>query len=470
MNFFPKTRQRKAGTGTWGMWLAFCLAGVAGLEQGLAVQPEYLVDVWQTSEGLPQNSVTAIVQTRDGYLWFGTFNGLIRFDGVKFRVYDESNTPELKSSRIVRLFEDSRVYYMEEELAVNGEVWERHAAGRERGLPVVIPAGRGQFEFRYTAPSFVVPEKVRFKYKLEGLDQDWVDAGSRRTAYYSHIPPGKYRFNVMAGNNDGVWNEQGAELWLTILPPVWRPPWVVLMLGMLGVSGIAGTVRYLTAKKLQRRLDRLQQQHAVERERARIARDIHDDLGSSLTQITLLSELARSDLGHPEEAEAHIRQISDMARKLTRSMDEIVWAVNPLNDTLEGLTTYICKLSQEYLLVAGIRCRLDVPAQFPHYPLSTEVRHNLFLAFKEALNNVVKHAEASEALIRLKLVPDGLVLEVEDNGNGSRAAVQGNGGGLGGNGLVNMKKRMEDIGGEFELETRPESGLRCRLTVPLRRG
>ena len=181
---------------------------------------------------------------------------------------------------------------------------------------------------------------------------------------------------------------------------------------------VAGTVRYITTRRLRRRLERLEWQRVIERDRGRIARDIHDDLGAGLTQITLLSELARRE--SPHEMEAHLVQISDTARELTQAVDEIVWAVNPRQDTLDGLVNYICQFAQEYLTVAGILCRLDVPGHLPPLPLSADVRHNLFLAVKEALNNIVKHAQAREVRLRLIQEHGRLTLVIEDDGRGLR--------------------------------------------------
>ena len=193
----------------------------------------------------------------------------------------------------------------------------------------------------------------------------------------------------------------------------------------------------------------LRQQQALEKERARIARDIHDQVGASLTQLALLGEMVEADKETPEEAEAHARQISQTARETTRALDEIVWTVNPSNDTLDGLVNYICKHAQDYSAVAGLRYRLDVPAQLPAAAISPETRHNVFLAAKEAVTNIVKHARASEACIHLRLEPRGFTLEIEDNGRGpaglkEKAAESRNG-------LRNMRKRMEDVGGEFSI-------------------
>ncbi len=190
----------------------------------------------------------------------------------------------------------------------------------------------------------------------------------------------------------------------------------VAIIFILGI--VAAFVRYISTQKLQRQLQSLQQREALERERARIARDLHDQLGANLTQVALLGEMAEADKDSPEEIESHARQISQTARETTGALDEIVWAINPANDTLEGLANYACKHAQEYFALAGLRCRADVPSQLPAVPIPPEVRHNVFLAFKEAVHNVVKHAQATEARIRLRLEPDGFILEIEDNGRG----------------------------------------------------
>src|SRR5262252_3943521 len=149
-------------------------------------------------------------------------------------------------------------------------------------------------------------------------------------------------------------------------------------------------------------------------QRPRIARDLHDQLGANLTQVALLGELAESDKDSPEEVEAHAKQISQTARETTRALDEIVWTVNPSNDTLDGLINYVCKYAQEYLALAGLRYRFEVPPQLPNTPISPELRHNVFLAAKECTNNVVRHAHATSARLRLRLEPDRFILEIED--------------------------------------------------------
>jgi signal transduction histidine kinase len=250
---------------------------------------------------------------------------------------------------------------------------------------------------------------------------------------------------------------------VVVQPQFWQTGWfraaaIVFILGM-----VAAIVRYLSTQKLHRQLQSLQHREALEHERARIARDLHDQLGANLTQVALLGEMAEADKDAPAEVESHAQQISLTARETTRSLDEIVWAVNPANDTLDGLVNYAGKYAQEYLALAGLRCRADLPAQLPAISIPPEVRHNVFLAFKETVHNVVKHAQATEARIRLRLEPGQFILEIEDNGRGTgnQPAPQNR------NGLRNMKKRMEDIHGEFSISSGANGGTIVQLKIPI---
>ena len=329
---------------------------------------------------------------------------------------------------------------------------------------ITIPPGGEELEIHYTALNFSAPELIHFKCWLEGHETSWSKASDERVAGYPKLPPGHYRFHVEACNEDNVWSgPDAAVLSITVQPQFWQTGWfrVSMILCLLGI--VAGVVRYLSTQKLHRQLQTFQQREALEKERARIARDLHDQLGANLTQVALLGEMAEADKNAPEEIESHAQQIYQTARETTRSLDEIVWAVNPANDTLDGLVNYAGKYAQEYLALAGLRYRADLPAQLPAIPIPPEVRHNVFLAFKEAVHNVVKHAQATEARIQLRLQPDKFILEIEDNGRGmgSQAAPQNR------NGLRNMKKRMEDIGGEFSIAPGANGGTIVRLTVPI---
>jgi signal transduction histidine kinase len=314
---------------------------------------------------------------------------------------------------------------------------------------------------------------VRFKCRLNGSETDWENAGTKRTVNYNYIPPGDYSFQVIACNNDGVWNETGASISFSVLPYFWQTLWFRVLAWIMMVAASGGLVWFDTRRRMRRKLERLEWQRAVEHERARIAQDIHDDLGAHLTRISMLSESARGELDRPERAAAGLDQIYDTARELTRAMDEVVWAVNPRHDTLDGLASYLEKFAQDLLATAGIRCRLDIPPQFPEWRLTSEVRHNLFLAFKEALHNVVKHSAATEVHIGLAPKTTSFELVVEDNGHGfapgekdktsddpSRFAP--------GNGVENMTRRLAEIHGRCDIRSIPGQGTKVMFTVPLK--
>jgi len=237
-----------------------------------------------------------------------------------------------------------------------------------------------------------------------------------------------------------------------------------LILATLVLLGaLVGIIYLISTAKLKRQLRAHRQKELLEKERARIARDLHDQLGANLTQVALLGELAEADKHLPGEVELHAQQISLTARDTTRSLDEIVWALNSSNDTLESLVNYACKYAQDYFALAGVSYRAELPTQLPPTPILPEVRHNVFLAFKEAVNNIVKHSQATEARVKLQLEPDKFILTVADNGRGlgDLSAKQLR------NGLKNMRKRLSDVHGEFEIKPGANGGTVVRLTVPL---
>ncbi len=400
--------------------------------------------------------------TSDGRLWFPTSKGLAVVNPAEVKI-----NPLPPPVAI-------------EEIIVDGQpVSIPEVESNVSTVRLQIPPGKQRFEFRYTGLSLVAPQKLRFRYRLEGLESDWVEAGTQREAGYSYLKPGDYTFRATACNNDGVWNDTGAALGITILPYFWQTWWFSLGAGLAAAGVVAGAARYTTRRRLRWKMERLERQQAVEKERARIAKDIHDDLGASLTRITLLSQSGRAELEDPHQAAEDLDQIYLTARTLTRALDEIVWAVSPQHDTLDSLVTYLGKFAQDFLSAANIRCRLNVPMQLPACSLTAEVRHNLFLAFKEGLHNVVKHAAATEVRISLTVIDPGFALSVYDNGRGfdpARVASTRMTPAAGdplrtlpGYGLVNIRKRLEEIGGVFELHSAPGEGTNLKFVVNVKK-
>jgi signal transduction histidine kinase len=340
-----------------------------------------------------------------------------------------------------------------------------------------VPPGKHRLEFHYAALSFTAPEEVRFKYRLEGLEKNWQEGLNARSVSYPQVPPGDYNFHVIACNNDGVWNESGASLAVMVLPYFWERTWFLTLTTFIVLGAVAGMARYIGWRKLQRRLERAERESAIAKERARIANDIHDDLGANLTEIVLLSELAQNTEAPAQEVQSDLSKITAKARDLTRLLDGIVWAVDPENDTLDNFVTYACNFAQDYLRLAKISCRLDIPDDLPHVALPTDLRHNLFMVFKETLHNVVKHSEASEVRIQFTHQPGTLQLVIRDNGKGfhqppvlentSMTASTAEDRDPNKSGLLNMRKRIEQFGGQFELSSQPQAGTEVKMTVNL---
>ena len=394
-------------------------------------------------------------ESSDGLLWFPTSKGLVMVDPQTMRI--DRSPPVVYIEQLIA--GQKRVLSGNPFPAGNG-------MSPETAAPLRIPPGRGELQFQYTALSLAAPEKSRFAYKLDNIDSDWIDAGSRRTAYYNNLPPGTYQFHVKACNKDGIWNENGASLSFILRPYYWQTWWFRGGMALAFVGGISGIALYAARRRMQRKLVQLEQQHAIEKERGRIAKDMHDQLGAGLTQIGLLGEFARRDAGKNGEARIHAEKIRELARELAQTLDEIVWMVNPRNDTLNKFGLYLAAYAEEFFQATNIRCRLDIPPGLPPLPLSAEFRHNLFLTVKEALNNIAKHSGASEAHIHLGLKPSGLEIVIEDNGAGFPAETAN----FSRNGLSNMKERIAEVGGTFEVFSRPNHGTRICLRVPIKGG
>jgi signal transduction histidine kinase len=284
-----------------------------------------------------------------------------------------------------------------------------------------------------------------------------VEAGNRRSAQYNYLRPGEYRFQVRAANGDGQWNWTGDAVTLVVEPHFYETWWCQLLAGLLVIGGVSGVIRHRATLRLRREMERMERQHELERERTRIAKDIHDDLGASLTLIAVLGDLAKK-----EKTGDRIEKMSGLAREAVKSLDEIVWAVNPRNDTLEHLIDYAGQFAMAYLREAGVRSGLDWPEQAPARSLPANVRHNLFLAIKEALQNIVKHAGASEAGLRITAAATGLRVVVEDNGRGfDRPPADDQA-----DGLRNLRQRLAEIGGECRIASQPGAGTVVTMDYP----
>jgi signal transduction histidine kinase/ligand-binding sensor domain-containing protein len=411
------------------------------------------VTMFGRSDGLPSLECSGGYQPaawrgRDGRLWFTTVKGAVSIKPEK--IHPNRLPPPVIIEEMLIDGTNLDAGTPEKNFA-DGITYDRDKKILE------VPPGKHQFEFRYTALSLVSSDRVLFRYRLEGADANWIEAGMRRSAPYPLLPAGTYRFHVVACNSDRIWNETGDSLTLKIRPHFYETLWFHILAGLFVVGLVAGAVRYSVTRRLHLKMEQLARQQAVERERARIAKDIHDDLGANLTLIAVLGDLAKQ-----EKAGDRVEKMASTARQAVKSLDEIVWAVNPRNDTLAHLIDYTGQFAVDYLRAAGVRCLLDVPEHAPPREVPTNVRHNVFLVVKEALQNIVKHAHANEVWLRVNATNHGLRIAIEDNGGGFERAPEN----VCADGLRNMQQRMSELGGECRIQSQPGAGTKIIVELP----
>jgi signal transduction histidine kinase len=431
-------------------------AELSAVAEGRAERVRALV--YGRSEGLPsfqfmgENSPTAW-RTAAGELWFATRNGLVVVQPD--RIQDNSTPPPVMLERV--MVDDRVVALRDSQSPLRGSAEGKLPDLRLRHAPLPLLPGHRKIEFEFAALSFTSPENVHFRYRMENFDQQWIEAGMQRGAKYPQLPPGRYEFRVQACNNAGVWNEAGAGITLTVAPFFWQTWW--FRLGVMGsfTATIIGLVRYFSFRRLRRQVERLERQAELQRERTRIARDLHDEVGSKLSRLSLLSEMASHQPGMPDGMHAEVSEISETARDTIRSFEEILWMVNPKYDSLAELVHYLCRFAEDLFDGSATECRFDLPEKIPAPELTTELRHHVYLAAREALNNVLKHARARRVCLRLRLVEGGFALEIEDDGAGFAPDAVPSGRGSG-NGLENMRERMRLAGGAFMLRSGPGEG------------
>ncbi len=373
-------------------------------------------------------------KTRDGRLWFPTTKGVVMIDPANLKINKEP--PLVMIEEIV--FDDKS----------RSEV-----AGKLKQI-IKLPPGKGRLEFQYTGLSFLAPSKVKFKYQLDGFDDDWIDAGTRRVAYYTNIPPGRYRFHVTACNKDGVWNKDGVSLALYLQPHFYQTGWFY-SLCTLFVVFIGWLIhRYRVSRVIE-----------LERVRTRIATDLHDDIGSGLSQIAILSEVTGRRIDQADlQAVQEWKNIAGVSRELVDSMSDIVWAVNPAKDRFGDLIQRMRRFVSDVLMARGIIFQFESDMTESQRKVPPDVKRHVFLIFKEAINNMVRHSNCSSAEISLKIEGNFLVMKIHDNGKGFDLLETTHG-----HGLRNMRQRTAEMNGSLNVQSSSGHGTTIALHVPLSR-
>jgi signal transduction histidine kinase/ligand-binding sensor domain-containing protein len=405
------------------------------------------------NEGLPRPDCwteyqPASIKARDGRLWFCTSSGVALIDPQRFA------TPA--PPPIVHI----------EEVTVDGQIGAR---GGE--TEILVPSGSQRIEIRYTGLSPSGPELVRFRYRLSGYDDDWVEAGRNRFASYSHVPPGRYEFQVSAANNDGVWNEAGATLQMVVLPAFWQTLWFRGLL-LVVVVGLGPAVYFWRVRQLERRRAAQEEfsfmlMDSQEQERKRIAAELHDSLGQNLLVVRNLALMGTSAHVANGPVAGQFKEISEAAGLALAEVRSISHALRPVELDRLGLAKSIQAAVQRVRESSGILFDLQIEDIDGAVPAGSDI--NLYRIVQECLNNIVRHSQARSALIEMKREGHGLLLAIADDGQGfsppPSAPSATHRSGLG---LVSIVERARAVGGAAEIFSRPGGGTRIEITVPLR--
>ncbi len=442
------------------------LGSVRGVDR---LTPETgIIKHYSTNDGLATDFVDTAFRDKDGVLWFGTPSGISRL------------VPEKEGTNSVPpiLLGGLRVAGVDKKLSELGE--------REI-LNLELADNENNLQIDFFGIDFKPSETLRYQYRLEGADEDWSQPTEQRTVNYANLSAGTYRFVVRAVNADGIHTPQPAVVSFKILSPIWARWWFILLSALSVAAIFILLYRYRTArlrevnaalsdaKIAEEKLSKSREERLIELEkvRTRIATDLHDDIGASLTQIAVLSEVAQQKSNGKNQTDESLHLITNVSNELVEAMSDIVWAINPRKDHLVDLLQRMRRFASDVLSARNIKFGFHAPHSETEISLGANIRREVFLIFKESINNIVKHSGATRAEIEFELSADWLVLKISDDGTGFLVdAVAANANldlarGKGGNGLTSMKKRASEIGGEYRIESEIGKGATIILRVPL---
>lgn len=456
---------------------------------------------YTSREGMSNNGVFQILEDRKGFFWISSNRGIYRVKKQELNAYAEgkisSITPTLynKDDGLLNIecngglqpagirTSDGKLWFPTQEgvavidpdaVPINDQpppvvieecLLEHRLLDTHKQL--IVEPGKENLEIHYTGLSFIKPEQVRFKYKLDGLDDEWQEAGTRRTAYYSYLPPGDYVFRVIAANSDGVWNTQGAFVRIVVLPPFWQTWWFALLM--------LGTIIGLAAIGYKRRIAQLQRAHALqaafsrqliesqEHERKRFAAELHDSLGQNLLVIKNRALLA---LNMPElqTTKEQLDEISAVSSQALEEVREIAYNLRPYQIDRLGLTEALKTMLKKVADSTAIALFVEIDEIDKLFSKESEI--NFFRIVQECINNIIKHSQADRAKVLIKRDKGRLSLMVEDNGKGFvPVPLAATNAAKGGFGLMGIAERAKMLGGGYEIRSTPGKGTTILVTI-----
>ena len=457
------------------LWLASARNGLVRVEDPSAERPVF--DTFTTSGGLASDYTSCLAEDKFGRIYVGTRRGLDRLDPETNRIKHFTSADGLPEGDLYSLYGDR-----------NGDIWIGNQAGLARYTPrpevpavppemlisglrlmgekqVVSALGEtkialrelshseNQLQIDFVGLSFAPGETLRYQYLLEGADANWSAPTEQRTVNYGNLAPGKYKFAVRAINSEGAMSPTPAFVTFTILYPLWRRGWFLSLTVVLMGLVIYFVYRYRLGRLLE-----------LERIRTRIATDLHDDVGSGLSQVSILSEVISRRVGPEKGVAEQLSIMGSLSRELVDSMSDIVWAINPGRDRLSDLSQRMRRFASDVFTAQAVEFTFDVPNPGRDVRLGPEIRRELYLIFKEAVNNVVRHSGCTAVKITFLISDGALELSVHDNGEGFDPECYSEG-----NGLANMRLRAKKLGGELRIGSNNGDGTAVHLIAPLDR-
>ncbi len=428
-----------------------------------------IVQRWTEMDKLKSNSVWGIATDASGDCWVATAKGINRISktGTGSSVTDEGAAAQLYQGSSVFIAKDNHIWIashpgvvlLEKQMANAGSFSTFITGFSVNGKPVLAnaPGHIKRFSYRqnnisidFSANTFLDEEEVTYTYRLlRNGKGEWGTAATLHVVSYPALLPGSYRFEVKAENNRGTESDNIAAWSFEILPPFWQRTWFVLLIVLVVL-----TIIYLLYRYRIRQLMKLQQM------RNNISRNLHDDIGGSLTNINILNTLAMRNLGDKQKAAASLQQAAEDIQRISESLSDIVWNINPMNDDIDNLFRYMKRYAADMLEGKNISASFEFPAAGSRINLTMEKRHDFFLIFKEAVNNMTKYSKATMAKILIQQEKGHIRMLIEDNGVGYEPDKTD-----GGNGLINMKERASKLHASFKMESEKGKGTRIELKM-----
>ena len=384
------------------------------------------------------------IKASDGRLWFPTQDGVAIIDPANVE-FNPLPPPVVIESVKIDSIEQSKI--------------------QNPKSKIELKPNQNNLEIHYTGLSFIKPEQVRFRYKLEGLDENWTEAANRREAFYPYLPPGTYTFRVIAANSDNVWNEQGAEIEIVVMPPFYRRPWFTILSVLLAVGIVyvlyKRRISQLTKERIAQQTFSRQLIASQEQERKRIAAELHDSLGQRLVVIKNLALMFLNVKKSDANEFGQIEEISAEASQAIGEVKEISYNLRPYQLDRIGLTKAIEAIVRTAKSASTIEFSAEIDDIDNYFPKETEI--NFYRIVQECVNNVVKHSEAAKAFVKIKNSDETIKLEIGDNGKGfTPFQTESKTGGFG---LIGITERAELFGGKVEIKSAPNQGTVVRIRI-----